>query len=133
MPTIFERLNSALAENDVAVRVTGQAERLTNLAATVAALIQNPPDELGDLSAVLQALPLPDLAISGDFAQALTALASAVPTDVSGLTDGLTGNLGLLKSQLGGLTGPLGEVLEVMLALYQASQADLFCTPAVPP
>lgn len=133
MPTIFERLNSAMAENDVSVRVTVQAETLTNLATTVAGLIQNPPDELGDLSAVLQALPLPELAISGDFAQVLTALARAVPTDVSSLTDGLTSNLGLLKGQLGGLTGPLGEVLEVVLALYQANQADLFCTPAAPP
>lgn len=132
MPTIFERLNSALADNDVSVRVTVQAETLTNLATAVVGLIQHPPDELGDLSAVLQALPLPDLAISGDFAQALTALADAVPTDLSSLTDGLTSSLGQLKGQLGGLTGPLGELLEVVLALYQASQADLFCTPAAP-
>src|SRR5262249_1750646 len=110
-----------------------QGDTLTNLATTVAGLIQHPPDELGDLSAALQALPLPDLAISGNFGQALTALADAVPTDLSSLTGGLTDKLGALQGQLGGLTGPLGEVLDVVLAIYQATQADLFCVQTPPP
>jgi hypothetical protein len=133
MPTIFERISSALATNDVAVRVTVQGGALTNLATTVAELIQHPPNELGDLRAALQALPLPHLAISSDFAQTLAALAGAIPTDLSPITGGLTDSLGALTGQLGGLTEPLGEVLEVVLAIYAATQVDLFCTQTSSP
>ncbi len=127
MPTVFERLDGSLQGNDVSVRITVQSETLSTLATTVAGLVQNPPDDLGDLSTALQALPLPDFAISADLAGTLDALMQAVPSDLSGVTGGLTGGLGALEGQLGGLTGPLGQVLEMVLAIYQAAQVDLFC------
>lgn len=133
MPTIFERIDGALQGNDLSVRVSVQSETLSGLITTVAGLIENPPDDLGDLSTALQALPLPDFAISGDFAATLTALAEAVPADLSSITDGLTGGLGALQGQLGDLTGPLGRLLELVLAIYEATQVDLFCAPTAPP
>src|SRR5215218_1469472 len=134
MPTIFERITGALADNHVSVQVTVQGGALTSTASLISGLIEKPPGELGSLSAALQALPLPGLAISGKYAQALTGLAGAVPTDLSSLTSGLTGGLGALGNEIGGLTAPLGEVLEVVAAVYAATQADLLCTakPAAP-
>ncbi|MBK8021896.1 MAG: hypothetical protein IPK19_10855 [Chloroflexi bacterium] len=134
MPTIFERINAALTDNDVSVRVTVQSDNLTSIATTVANLIENPPSSLGDLGALLQALPLPDLAISDDFGMALNQLAAMVPGDLSGITGGLSGNLGALQEQLGALTGPLGEVIEVVLAVYALTQVDFLCatTPSPP-
>jgi hypothetical protein len=133
MPTIFERINGALEGNDLSVRVTVQSETLSTLATTVAGLAQNPPDDLGDLSSALQALPLPDFAISGDFAGTLAALGDAVPGDLSSITGGLTGGLEALEGQLGNLTGPLGQVLDVALAIYEVTQVDLFCVGEAPP
>src|SRR3954468_21103403 len=127
MPTIFERITGALADNHVSVQVTVQGGALTGTASLIAGLIQHPPSELGSLSAALQALPLPGLAISGKYAQSLTALAGAAPADLSGLTGGLTGGLGALGGEIGGLTAPLGEVLEVVAAVHAAAQADLLC------
>src|SRR5215218_1387788 len=78
MPTIFERITGALADNHVSVQVTVQGGALTSTASLISGLIEKPPGELGSLSAALQALPLPGLAISGKYAQALTGLAGAV-------------------------------------------------------
>jgi hypothetical protein len=130
MPTIFERINSTLAENDVSVRVNVQAGNLTNVANLITEMIENPPDSLGDLSTALQALPLPDLGISPAFAQALNALKAAVPSNLSSITGGMTDDLGALQGQLGSLTEPLERVLEVVLAIYNTTQVDLFCAPS---
>lgn len=132
MPTIFERINSTMAENDVSVRVNVQGGNLTSIATLVAGLIQNPPDSLDDLSAALDALPLPNIPIDPKFAQALNALRAAVPTDLSGITGDLTGGLASLSGQLGGLTEPLERVLRVVLAIYAATQVDLLCPPTPP-
>src|SRR5436305_605760 len=133
MPTIFDLITGAFGDSHVSVQVTAQGGALTGTAGLIAGLIEHPPGDLGSLSAALQALPLPGLAISGNYGQALTALASAVPTDLSSLTGGLTGGLGALGNQIGGLTAPLGEVLEVVKAVHAAAQADLLCTATPPP
>src|SRR5436305_4174003 len=133
MPTIFDLITGAFGDSHVSVQVTAQGGALTGTAGLIAGLIEHPPGDLGSLSAALQALPLPGLAISGNYGQALTALAGAVPTDLSSLTGGLTGGLGALGNQIGGLTAPLGEVLEVVKAVHAAAQADLLCTATPPP
>src|SRR5436305_4952356 len=133
MPTIFDLITGAFGDSHVSVQVTAQGGALTGTAGLIAGLIEHPPGDLGSLSAALQALPLPGLAISGNYGQALTALAGAVPTDLSSLTGGLTGGLGALGNEIGGLTGPLGELLEVVTAIYAVTQADLLCvTPSAP-
>lgn len=133
MPTLFERIDGTLANNDVDLRVTVQADALTRTATLVTGLIEHPPRELADLGAAVRALPLPDLAISGEYAQALNALAGAVPTDLSGLAGGLTESLKSLEDELGGLSGPLREVLDVVLAIYEATRVDLLCTEETAP
>src|SRR5437764_12432784 len=132
MPTIFELITGAFGDSHVSVQVTAQGGALTGTAGLIAGLIEHPPGDLGSLSSALQALPLPSLAISGNYGQALTALAGAVPTDLSSLTGGLTGGLGALGNQIGGLTAPLGEVLEVVKAVHAAAQADLLCAGTPP-
>src|SRR5436305_3710981 len=133
MPTIFDLITGAFGDSHVSVQVTAQGGALTGTAGLIAGLIEHPPGDLGSLSGALQALPPPGLAISGPYGQPVTAPAGTVPAGLSSLTGGLTGGVGALGNQIGGLTAPLGEVLEVVKAVHAAAQADLLCTATPPP
>ncbi len=127
MPTVFDRLTGALNGNDVSVRVSGQSTALTQIASTVAGLIQHPPHDIGDLGSAIQALPLPDLKIPADFGKALNSLIASMPKDLSSVTHDLGGGLQSLESQLGDLAKPLEDLLKLAKAIYDATQVDIFC------
>ena len=63
MPTLFERLDAGVGGTDLSVKLTVQTGELGSLATTVRALITNPPSSLGDLTASLGDLPVPDLGV----------------------------------------------------------------------
>src|SRR5438105_14882687 len=98
MPTVFEQLQTALQGSTVSVHLTAQTGNLSK----VGALIQHPPNAVGDLSRGIQGLPLPNLQISGDFSASLTSLKAAVPTDLSSVTGALTSQLQTLQTSVGG-------------------------------
>jgi hypothetical protein len=131
MPTIFERLDAALQGNDLSVRLTTQTGRLSAVATTVANLINNPPDSLGDLGGAINELPLPDLAIDSRFVTSLNALRNAVPTDLRSVTGVLTDGL----QQLGGtidseITALLGKVLRAIQTVHALTQIEFTCSDA---
>ena len=133
MPTVFDSLSEALKDNTVGADVAAQSAALAKVASTVAGLIEHPPKNIGDLGSVLQSLPLPNIDVGGDLGKTLGSLSSAIPTDLSSVTGELTGGLDSLQGQLGQLAGPLGKVMEVALAIYQAAQLDLLCLGAPAP
>ena len=97
MPTVFDRLTGALQGNDLTAKISTQSGTLTQVATTVAGLIEHPPKSIGDLGGVLQTLPLPNIPVGGDFGKTLQSLSSAMPSDLSSVTGDLTGGLQSLE------------------------------------
>lgn len=128
MPSVFVRLDVSLQGNGLSGQLAAQAGGLASIAQTVAGLVQNPPGSLADLGRALDELPLPDLAVSGDFAGALGALQEAVPTDLSSVLGNLTAGLrGLDVTLEVDVARLLGEVMEAIAAVHRLLQIDLVC------
>jgi len=131
MPTLFERLETGLSGNTLSVQLTGEVGNLAAIATTVADLIENPPNNLSDLTQGIQTLPLPDLQLGGDVGAVLSALQTAIPTDLSDVTGSLTSGLQQLEDTVqNDLVGLLGQALEAVLAVYQLTQIDWLCADA---
>lgn len=134
MPTLFERIDTGLQENDVAIRLSTQAGNIGTVATTITNLIQHPPQGIGDLGRTLNEIPLPDLEISGSLATTLTSLQDAVPTDLSSVTGDLVSGLGRLSEQVGeDLSRMLKDVLDAVMAVYRLTQIDFTCEGAGKP
>ncbi|HEX7182489.1 MAG TPA: hypothetical protein VF756_11645 [Thermoanaerobaculia bacterium] len=128
MPSVFVRLDVSLEGNGLSGQLAAQAGGLTSIAQTVAGLAQNPPGSLADLGRALEELPLPDLAVSGDFAGTLSAIQEAVPADLSSITGNLTAGLqGLDVTLEVDVARLLGEVMEAIAAVHRLLQIDLVC------
>jgi tetratricopeptide (TPR) repeat protein len=129
MPTIFARIDDSLAGSDLPARLAAQGENLSSVATTIANLINNPPESLGDLERAINELPLPDLEIGGEFAATLDSIRASVPVDLTSVTGELEAGLQSLGTTIDGeITGPLREVIEAALAVYQLINTDLTCS-----
>lgn len=133
MPTLFERLDTALTGVNIDTALATQSGNLGAVATLVANLIENPPSNLGDLSGAINALPLPNLAINPSFVTQFDQLRSAVPTDLSAVTGVLTDGLGELAGTIGAdLAEPLGKVLATITAIRQLTTLRFTCPDTNP-
>jgi hypothetical protein len=133
MPTLFDRLDTALEGNELSTRLPETVGRLTAVSETVVGLIQDPPDSLGDLGQALNELPLPEL-LGGDFASSLGAVQGAVPAELSSVVVGLSDGLAGLQDTVGReLAGVLDGVLEAIRAIDRLAKIDLTCLSAPEP
>lgn len=127
MPTLFENLDLSLDGSDLTTLLPQQAANLASAASTVADLIADPPDSIGDFGQALNELALPDV-VGGDFGAFLQQLTAALPADLGEVTGDLTAGLSQLQSSVSGqLAGVLENALGVLLALYRLTQADFRC------
>lgn len=128
MPTLFERLDTALADIHVDAQISTQSGKLGSVTTLVTTLINDPPSTLGDLGQAINELPLPALAINPSFVTQLTALRNAVPTDLGALTGVLTGGLTQLAGTVEGeLAAPLAKVLAAITAIRQLTELSFTC------
>ncbi len=133
MPTLFERLDTALTGVNIDTALVTQSGNLGAVATLVANLIEHPPSNLGDLSGAINELPLPNLAINPSFVTQLGQLRNAVPTDLSGVTGVLTTGLSELAGTIGAdLAEPLGKVLATIAAIRQLTTLRFTCPDADP-
>ncbi|MFY9940593.1 MAG: hypothetical protein WAK57_00340, partial [Desulfobacterales bacterium] len=127
MPTLFENLDLSLDATDLASLLPAQAANLASVAGTVAGLIAEPPDSIGDFGQALNELALPDV-VGGDFGAFLQRLTTALPGDLGELTGDLSTGLSQLQSSVSGqLAGVLENALGVLLALSRLTQMDFGC------
>lgn len=133
MPTLFERLDTALAGVNLDGELTAQVGNLGGVATLVTNLINNPPSNLGDLSGALNELPLPDLGVDASFVTRLDGLRNAVPTDLGDVTGVLTSGLSQLAGTIGAdVAEPLGKLLAAIDAIRQLTQIHFTCPDATP-
>lgn len=131
MPSVFARLDVAFEGDQLSVDLGGQIGKLTDLATTVAGLIQNPPSSLGDIAGSLKTLPLPDLEGGSDFAGTLAGLEDVVPTDLTSVTGDVTTKLGELQTGIQTGLAQLDKALEAVQAVYRLTQIDFRCAKSL--
>jgi hypothetical protein len=130
MANIFDTLESALQGNGLSGALTGVVGSLTGVSSLISGSGANPPKSIADFGPALRSLALPNLDVSSVFGSSFDALKSALPSDLSSVTGGLTSGIDQLKTSGSGLTEQLGESLKVVQALYQLTQLDFTGTGA---
>ncbi len=131
MPTVFERIDTALSGNAATGEVDTQAGNLLGVATLLTSLTETPPSEVGDLTGLFASLSLPDFAIPGDFAQQLTQIQAAVPADASGIVGGVLGQIGNVETEFAGaLAAALGSALAAFEQVRALTDVRLSCAPA---
>ena len=129
MPSIFVRIDASLEDGELPARLAAQGANLSHVATTIAGLIEDPPDSLGDLQRAINELPLPEFEAGGEFAATLDAVRAAVPGDLTSITGGLLAGLQSLGATISReISGPLTEALEAALAVYRLIDLDLTCS-----
>jgi hypothetical protein len=128
MPTIFDRLGTALSGNTLSANLTVEAGNLSGIVSTVAGLISDPPDDFQGFLQDLAELPLPDLNVAGGLATNLGNIQNALPTDLGDVSGSFLTALGELGDSVGlGITNVLAEALEVAQAIEHLLHTDLTC------
>ena len=128
MATLSVRFEGALTGSDLTAHIDAQADQLAALGRALDALTHGRPPGLDDLERSLGELPGPDLRIPGDLATGIAGLRSAVPTDVSGIVDGLLAEVQALQGMLEGFVTPLVDALAALEAVGQLTGIDLSCS-----
>ncbi len=133
MASIFVNLDAKIAGAGLSTSLGAQVDNLTGIVTKVAGLIEHPPQRLTDLGTALNELPLPNIAVGGDFAATLNAVRRVVPTDLGSVTGGLTAGLEKLSQTVeGGLAQPLKDAVDAVLAIHRLTQLDWTCRDASP-
>lgn len=101
MPTLPEQISGLLTSSNLDADLQGQVSMIADAAALLANLIANPPDEIGDLVAGLDAISISSMQVPDSLTQSFSALAQVVPADLSAVT----GNLDTILTGLGDLAG----------------------------
>src|SRR5690349_15933250 len=128
MPTIFERLDTALSGNGAAGQLDGQIASLGSVAGTVGQLIQDPPSGIQDLLSHLGTVGLPDLSLGGDLPGTFSKIQAALPSDLSSVTGELSSRLTDLGPSLGeGLIAAVQGGLRPVLDIAKLLSLDLTC------
>jgi hypothetical protein len=127
MPTLSVRFDAALSGSDLTARVNVQAGQLGALAEAVGRLTHGELPGLGELERALGELPAPDVAVPGDFAGAISALADVLPADAGGALDAVLDEVRSLADSLDGLAKPLTDALAAVDAVIALTGIDLSC------
>lgn len=93
MPTVIARLDIAVDTGDLDARVGAQVEQLQKIVALIAGLVDDPPTDVGDFIDLAGNLPLPELAVEGDFATILGNAVASLPVDLGSVTGAVSGDL----------------------------------------
>src|ERR1041384_3352756 len=125
MPTIFDKIESALPGTNLTGQSGAQAGALGTVTSTLSGLIAKPPSGISGLGSALQSMPVPNLDSGGGLAGTITSVKNAGSTDLSSVTGGLTSGLSRLQGSVAGdIAGKLGEMIEAIQAIYQLTQLD---------
>ncbi len=128
MPTIFERIDTALEGNELSVQLNVQVDGLNGITTQVTSLINNPPEGIGNLQASLEGTSLPNLEVSVDFATTMNSLKEAIPTDLSSVNWELVARLQQIQTDITiDLVRPLNRGLNALTTIYNLTQIDLLC------
>lgn len=127
MTTIFDRLDSMLGDNNISVSISGQAGQLTNIINSLQSLINNPPDEVGDLIGALGNRQLPNLELDSSIASNLAQIENLLPSDLTEFTDELTSALSSIDDQVNVIADSVGEALRAAIEFHNLSKADWTC------
>lgn len=94
MTTLPEQITDLLSSSNLTTNLQSQVSMVTDVAALLANLISNPPNEIGDLVAGLGSTSVSSIRIPDALTQNFSGLADIIPDDLSAVTGGLDDILG---------------------------------------
>lgn len=142
MPSVSAQLNVSVDTGDLEQKLGAQVGQLQQVIALVSRLIDNPPAEFNDFTALLGNLPLPEFALDGDFSAGLVNAIDALPPEVGDLTGALDGDLNQIGDLIAQLQALLHNAVRAASSIERLVSMDFRCTgdqaaggqqPASPP
>lgn len=134
MPTIFEQINSALSGNALTGQLAAQVSKISGGSTQLQALMHGHLPALDGFAGSLNSIAPPSLSIPASFSGAFSALHGTIPSDLSGLTGGVSGALntltGNVDTNIAAKLKDIVESLEALQKLMQTGFAPLDVTPS---
>jgi len=127
MPNLIERINVSVDTNGLDAQLELQIGQIKQIAELIARLIDDPPDDLGDLLGLAENLPLPNLSIDGDFAGLINTARGALPLDFGDLTATIDGDLQNFSALGGQLQEILQDAVRLAAAIEKLTALDFRC------
>ncbi len=127
MPNVIERINVSVDTGDLDARLGIQIEQIKQIAELIGKLIDDPPNDLGDLLGLAENLPLPELSIDGDFGALINTARNALPTDFGDLTAAIDGNLEAFSGLSEQLQEILQDAVQTAAAIERLTALDFRC------
>ncbi len=128
MPTLSEQLDTSLGGINISVTVDGEVQKLITIGQTLAKLIDNPPNELGDYLGLLSELDLPDFGVTTDLNASFDTIQGLIPADISDLNGGIIASLENLETTaLSGVTEVIQPAIDAITAFMTLFKGDITC------
>ena len=127
MTNIFQRLDVAVSADGISGDLAGQIQKITSIVQTLQSLIDNPPDEIGDIVAALGNLPLPDLSVGAGLGDAFGEIGNVLPPDVAEFTGDVQIRLDNALELVADINGSVQSVLQAATALHRLTEIDWNC------
>lgn len=127
MPNVIERINVSVDTGGLNAQLDIQIGQISQIADLIGKLINDPPDDLGDLLGLAENLPLPNLSIGGDFAGLINSARGALPVDFGDLTAAVDGNLDSFSALGGQLQEILQDAVRVAAAIEKLTALNFRC------
>jgi len=127
MPTVLDRINVSVDTGDLDQRIGAQVSQLQQVITLVIQLVEDPPNDVGDLLDLASNLPLPEFSIDTDFTTALTSARDALPLDLGDLTSSLDGNLDGFVTLIEQLSEILQDSVRIAAAVEKLVSIDFSC------
>ena len=127
MANVLDRINVSVDTGDLDGRIGIQVEQIKQIVELIKGLIENPPDDVGDLLNIAQNLPLPEFDIQGDFSTALSDARAALPTEFGDLTAGIDGDLNSFPALIEQLQEIMQDAVKAAAAIERLTSLDFRC------
>src|SRR5690349_24188669 len=90
MATIFEQIETALSGNPLTAQLAAQAGQISTASTQLTGLIHGDLPAVGAFTSALGGIAAPSLSIPASFSGTFSSLTSVIPSDLSGVTGGIS-------------------------------------------
>lgn len=127
MPSVQARVNVSVDTGDLDQRVGHQVSQLQEVITLIVQLVDDPPNDVGDLLDIASNLPLPEFTIDSQFTSALGSMRDALPADLGDLTTTLDGDLSGFVALIEQLSEILQDSVRIAAAIEKLVSIDFSC------
>lgn len=128
MPAVSAQISVSVDTGDLEQRLGAQVSQLQQVIALVIRLIDEPPTEFTDFTALLGNLPLPEFDVAGDFSATLDSAMEALPLDLGDVTGALDGDLDQIGDLITQLQDLLQNAVRAASSIEKLVSLDFRCT-----